>query len=175
ALVVAPPVLERDLAPDQVVEGRLALVGHLQPYHRHVGAVGLAPTLGLALAEAEAIVPWRLLAPRLLLAHAGEPLRRAPAAVGVAAGEQLLGVLPVDLAPLRLPVRPVRAADVRSLVPVELQPAQALEDRRLGRRVVPGPVGVLDPQDELAALLAGEGQVEERLVRAADVRQAGRR
>src|SRR5262249_514534 len=42
-------------------------------------------------------------------------------------------------------------------------------------RIVTRPVGVLDPQDELTTLLAGEGEIEERLVGGADVREAGRR
>ena len=61
-------------------------------------------------------------------------------------------------------------------VPVELEPAQGVEDLLdvlLGGAL---PVGILDPQYELAPLLAGEEPVEERRARAADVERArGRR
>jgi hypothetical protein len=51
---------------------------------------------------------------------------------------------------------------------------QGVEDLLLAVGDVARPVGVLDPQDELAALLAGERQVEQRHVRRADVGVTGR-
>ena len=56
-------------------------------------------------------------------------LRRGVVVVGQPLVEQLLhgGLVAVQL--LRLVVRAVRAADLRALVPVEAEPAEAVEDR----------------------------------------------
>ena len=51
-------------------------------------------------------------------------------------------------APLTLPVRSVRAADVRSLRPVEAEPAQVREQARNRRLVAAASVGVLDAQHQ---------------------------
>ena len=69
----------------------------------------------------------------------------------------------------------MRAADIRSLVPVEPQPAQAVDDARhhVPRRALG--VGVFDAEHERAAVPAGEQPVEERRARAADVEIAGGR
>ena len=60
-------------------------------------------------------------------------------------------------------------------VPIEAEPAHAVEDRvdRFVRRA--RLVGVLDPQQELAAVVAGEQPVEQRRARAADMQEAGGR
>jgi hypothetical protein len=52
---------------------------------------------------------------------------------------------------------------------------QRVKDLLLAVRAEAGLVGVLDPQDELPALLPDEGQVEERDVCRADVRVASGR
>ena len=84
-----------------------------------------------------------------------------------AAGQHLAGDLGVALEPAEL-------ADRRA-VPVEPEPAQAGVDRlgRLGGRA--GAVGVLDPQQELAAGVPGVEPVEQRGAGAADMEIAGRR
>ena len=86
-----------------------------------------------------------------------------------------VAVRPVLVEPLRLEVRGVRPADVRPFVPVEAEPAQAVDDPRdhLPRRSLG--VGVLDAQHERAAMPPREQPVEERRARAADVQVAGRR
>ena len=104
---------------------------------------------------------WRLLALRgeLLLGHV--------AAIGVAALEQLVRDLGVARPELRLVIFVP--------VPIEAEPAHPVEDRvdrLLGRARL---VGVLDPQQELAAVVAGEQPVEQGGARAADVQEAGRR
>ncbi len=75
----------------------------------------------------------------------------------------------VDLGALRLPI----AGRGRPLVPVEPEPPHRLDD--LVDVLLGGAraVGVLDPQDEDAAMVAGEGPVEERGPGAADVKVAG--
>ena len=69
----------------------------------------------------------------------------------------------------------MRPADVRPFVPVEPQPAQAVDDPgdHLPRRSLG--VGVLDAQHERAAVPPRVQPVEERRPRAADVQVAGRR
>ena len=60
-------------------------------------------------------------------------------------------------------------------VPLQAEPRQPVEDRGdrgLGRA---GAVGVLDAQEERAAVMAREQPVEERRAGAADVQEAGRR
>src|SRR5262249_51886814 len=66
------------------------------------------------------------------------------------------------------------AADVGSLIPLEPQPAQVLEDAvlRLFRRSFG--VGVLDAQDECTVVAAREEPVEERRARVPDVQRTGR-
>jgi len=63
----------------------------------------------------------------------------------------------------------------RPLVPVQLQPAQRVEDllHVLRRRALA--IGVLYAQDQLAAATARQQPVVERGPRAADVQGAGRR
>ena len=88
--------------------------------------------------------------------------------------EQLVDVRAVGLGAFGLPVRRERPALVGALVPVQPEPVQRREDLRLALGDVAGPVGVLDAQHELPALLTCERQVEQRHVRRADVRVAGR-
>src|SRR5205085_1593335 len=67
----------------------------------------------------------------------------------------------VMLQPLRLHVRSDRTADVRPLVPLQSEPAQALVERLFRFRVVALAVRVLQTEDERAAAVPGEEPVEE--------------
>jgi len=69
----------------------------------------------------------------------------------------------------------VRAADLDPLVPVQPQPAQRVEQLQVALLAVPGGIGVLDPEHEGAAVVAGVRPVEQRGADQADVRGAGRR
>ena len=63
----------------------------------------------------------------------------------------------------------------RLAVPIEPEPFEPIDDRLdrgLGRTLA---VGVLDPQQELAAEALGVEPVEQRRPRAADVQETGRR
>ena len=103
-----------------------------------------------------------------------ELLGRTEAVVRLPGRQQLHGVRAIDVQPLGLPVRPVFAAGLDALAPLEPHPPQIVEDRllRLARR--PLDVGVLDAQDERAALTAREQPVEQRRARVADVQLPGR-
>ena len=81
----------------------------------------------------------------------------------------------ITVEPLRLEVRTVRAADFRSLVPVETEPSQAIQNPgdHVGRRSLH--VCVFDAQHERAAVPARVEPVEQRGAGAADVQESGRR
>ena len=96
-----------------------------------------------------------------------ELLPGAEAAVGLALGQQALGVGPV--------AGGVLALEERALVPGEAEPAEPVEDDpgvRLGAALA---VGVLDAEHEGAAGVPGVEPVEERGAGAADVEVAGGR
>jgi hypothetical protein len=82
--------------------------------------------------------------------------------------------------PLALVVRAERTlarcggvAGERTFIPVQAEPAEAVEDDFHGRLRVARGVGVLDAQDEGATRVAGIEPVEERGAGAADVEKAG--
>ena len=77
--------------------------------------------------------------------------------------------------PLGLPIRTVRAADVRSFVPVETKPPEAVENSGDHVRRRAFDVGVLDAKNERAAVATGVEPVEERRSSAADVQESCRR
>src|SRR3972149_2188728 len=99
-----------------------------------------------------------------------ELLGRAHATIGTALSQKALGVGLVDLQPLRLAV----AGGRRSLVPVEPEPAQRLDDG--GDELLRGAraVRVLDPEDEHAAVAPREEPVEDPGVGAPPVEVARR-
>src|SRR5690606_37557044 len=92
----------------------------------------------------------------------------------MALGDQFVRMLLVDLVALALPVRTVRATDVGAFVPLDTQPAQCVVDLLFGFAGRAQLVGVLDAQDELAAVLAGEAEVEQRDIGGTDMGVAGR-
>src|SRR5581483_6761058 len=98
-----------------------------------------------------------------------ERLGAAEAVVRVAIGEELRGVGLIQVEAFGLPIRTVRTAGVWPFVPVEAEPPEIAHDRALRFARRPLGVGVLDPQDERAILIAGEQPVEERGARVADV------
>ena len=102
--------------------------------------------------------------------------------VGEAVREKRLDAALIIFLPLRLEIRAeiafARAGGVageRAFVPIEAEPAQAVEDDVHGLLRIARGVGVLDAEDERAAGVAGVKPVEERGARAADVEVAGRR
>ena len=88
--------------------------------------------------------------------------------------EEPLDVGAVGVEALGLAVGREGPAEVRALVPVQPEPGEGVVELRLAVLTEARTVGVLDAQDELAALLPGEGEVEERHVGRADVRVTGR-
>ena len=121
---------------------------------------------GIAVAPHPVIEAGAALGARFL-AHRRQLLRRGVAMIGLAGGQQLLG----DLA------MPCGAAELVDdvAVPIELEPFQAVEDgcdRGFGGALA---IGVLDPQQHLAAAAACIEPVEQCGAGAADMEEAGRR
>ncbi|MNX71985.1 hypothetical protein D3C86_1033190 [compost metagenome] len=128
--------------------------------------------LGLQV-EAKAVIFRRLAGGALGLAHLLKPLGRAETAEGMAFFQQLFGIGPVHRLALGLAIGTVRTADVRAFRPGEAGPAQRLEHLLLIFQRRAGGVGILDAQDELAAILLGEEVIEQRDVSGADMGLAG--
>ena len=102
---------------------------------------------------------------------------RAVLFVGAAGRDQPGDVLLVDRAALAVPVGTEIASavftDLRALVPIEAEPAQAVVDQVEEGLAVAFLVRVLDPQDERAAGVTGIQPVEQRRAGAADVKKTG--
>ena len=81
-------------------------------------------------------------------------------------GEQVLHHLAVTVAPLRL--------EVRTLVPVQAQPAQCIQQRQIAVLAVALGIGVFDAEHEFAAGVSGVRPVEQCGADQPDVGRAGR-
>ena len=167
--------VEGDLAVDGVVDHDVAaILGHLDT--QDVGLAGVDARLGLLRREvaAAALVALEGVLTGLGgLAVGRQLLGRAEAGIRFALGEQALGGLLVEVQALGLRIGAEVAADLGALVPVEPQPAHGAQDD-LG--VLLGGargVGIVDAQDEGAAV--GAGPVVDGGAGAADVQLAGGR
>jgi hypothetical protein len=98
----------------------------------------------------------------LLRPHLLQLFRRAEALVRLAFLHQLVRNPLVNLQPLRLVIRRIGTADFGSLVPVQPQPAQRVQNRLLGAFYKARAVGIFDSHDEFAPVMAGEDPVEQR-------------
>ena len=98
--VIHQPVLEVNVAPDQVVQRRGAFQGHLEADHRCYATVVLLLALGVGKVAAVSVVTHCVLAFGLLLADPGQPFDRAVAAICLAAIDELAYHAPVGLQPL---------------------------------------------------------------------------
>jgi hypothetical protein len=159
--IVELGILDGHLALDEIVDRRRAFVGRLQAHD--MGRIGIVRRL---------LTPGRADAQRLLRrfrlgAHLGELVGGEVTAIGRACLDHRMRDLGVARGAFEL-------IDFRT-VPIEAQPAHPIEDRldrRLGRARA---IGVLNPQQEFAAMMACEQQVEERGARASDMQESGGR
>ena len=126
--VVEEAVLVRDLAADEVAEGRGALLWHPEAHHVRLARTGSTRSLRRVEVAVAPVVARGLARGALPLAHLAQLIRRAEAAIGVAAREQRSDGRVVALEPLRLHVGRERPADVGALVPVDAEPAQRALD-----------------------------------------------
>ena len=161
--VVELGIGDLDLPLDEVVDHRLAGLGGLDPHDerlaRLVGArLAIAP---FAVDPEGASFGLRRLAPRRQL------ILSQITAIGRPARNQFVRDFGVALLELRLKIRLAVAFD-----PEPRQPVEDRVDRRLGRALG---VGVLDPQQILAAMMPREQPVEQGRPRPADVEETRRR
>ena len=170
-LVVDVRVVEAHVAANVVLPFRHAF-RHEQPHHCGHAVRAFLRNLRLS-RQAAPVVARRLRPCALRIAHRRQPRRGARAPVRIAAGDESVRVLAVDGDAQRLDVWIVRTADLGALTPVEPQPAQRLEDERLGSGDVALLVGVLDSQDEVAAGVARGEPCEERRPNRPEVEGAG--
>jgi hypothetical protein len=164
-----------DRAAHQIVDAADAVARHLEP-HRRGPALGfescpLGRGLGCPAAARDIGALRRLGLGALGLGFFGTRV----VAVGNSRSEELLDRRLIERQALGLVVGRVRPADLGPFVPVDPQPTETVEDR--GQRIgqIPLRVGVVDPQDELAAMAAGEEPVEQRRAHPADVQVTGGR
>ena len=152
--------VERDGAAHQIVERARALARHPEADHRGAafGFEARRDDLGLR-HPATAIDEARLRPPRRF-ALRNRLGRRRVVPVRAPARDQGVNRRAVAVAPFRLEIRAARSAHLRSLIPVDPEPAEAVEDRlqRLGH--VPLAVGVVDAEDERSAVPSREEPVE---------------
>ena len=121
---------------------------------------------GLFSIAAAPVIARLFLARELGIAHLLELFLRAVAVVGLALGEPL----PDDFAVSRVTFALVE----RPLIGIEAEPLHAVQDHLHGFRRRTLAIGVLDAQDERAAVAARVQPAEERGAHAADVQQSGR-
>jgi hypothetical protein len=83
--------------------------------------------------------------------------------------DQLIGVLQIEIAALRLEVWPVWATLYWPFIDLQTKPSEALDDRFDGPWHSACCVGIFDAQQELAASVARQEPAKERRAIAADV------
>ena len=163
--------VEGHLAVDGVVDDDVtAVLGHLDA--QDVGLSGLdsaARFLGIEIAAAALITPEGV--PALLrgLAIGLELLLGAEAGIGLALVPELLGGLLVQVQALGLGIGAKIAAHLGALIPVKTQPTHGAQDDLRVLVGGTGGVGVVDAQDERAAVCAGKSPVIDSGAGAADV------
>ena len=163
--------IEGHLAVDGVVDNDVAAVlGHLDA--QDVGLAGFdAATglLGIKIAAATLIALEGVLALLRGLTVGVELLLGAEAGIGLALVPKLLGGLFVQVQALGLSIGAKVAAHLGALVPVQTQPTHGAQDDLRVLVGGTGGVGVVDAQDERAAVCAGESPVIDSGAGAADV------
>jgi hypothetical protein len=165
--------VEDDLAADQIPEPDLLRLGHLEADDRALARVN--PHLCVLTRERSArpVILGRPAGGKVLMAIAIELGRRAEAVIRVVARHQLVRVRRIQVHTLGLTVWSVRPADIRTLVPLEAEPSEILEDAALRFPCRSLGVGILDAQDECSVLAVREQPVEQRRAGVAHVQLTG--
>ena len=137
-------------------------VRHAQSHHR---SATLVP-VGGALVRCE--IPTVAVVARSTFGCAG-PLprllefgRRAETLIRPSGSQQFGGNVGIHRHPLGLSVRAIRTTDLRTLIPIQPQPAHRRQQSLVALLRVPGAIGVFDPEHERAAGVSGIGPVEQR-------------
>jgi hypothetical protein len=108
----------------------------------------------------------------LLVVVLGRWFLGAITVVGISLGDQPLGQVVVDIEPFRLKIRAEWSADFRALVPIDIQPTEAIQHGLDGPWDEARLVGVFNPDDEFAAVVAGKKPVEKGRPDVADMGQS---
>src|SRR6267142_2112628 len=163
--IVQLRVRHRDRTLDDVVKNNVAFVRIAEAHHWRPVRRRDEPGRLRALRAPAPVVAGLLAARTLALAHRVELFLGRPATVGLPLLDQSVGDFLVASEPLHL--------KERTFVPVEPEPAHGVENRL--HRSVGGAleVGVLDAQDEFAAVFLRVRPGEERGAGSADVEVAG--
>ena len=168
-VIIQVGIFHRDGAAQLIHPGGAALSWGLETHHV---AFALRPPLLSFLpgqSATKAVIPRRLLAPLLILAHPLQSIGSAKAVVRMAQFHQLRCMIVVNLLTLRLVIWAEGSATIRPLMPLEPHPFHRLQDLFLGTRDIPFAIGILDANDELAVCLLGEKVVVQRCSRTSDM------
>ena len=165
--------LELDVAPHQIANPADPLAGHLQT-HRRPAPRGLERRrLGVGRRHPAPAVEKAPLLTLRRLAFGLDLVRGRVVPIRGAGRKQLLDRRPVAPGALRLVIRCMRPADLGPLIPVDAQPPEPVQNRLQRRGHVALGIGVVNPQQELPFVPAGEQPVEQRRAHAADVEVSG--
>ena len=171
-LIVEDRAVDADVAANYVVD--VHILARLDEEADDVGVPLGDEAVGIFLAECQRVA--HLVARRgvvlevlHLLALGGQFLGRIEGDVGASGVEELADIFLIDFLALALAVRAVVAAEADAFVELNAEPAERLQDIFLGTGHEACGVGVLDAEDELAAVLAGEEIVVESSADTTDV------
>ena len=174
-LIVEDRAVDADVAANDVVD--VYILPRLDEEADDVGVTLGDEAVGLFLAECQRVAHLSarrgvVLEVLHLLALGGQFLGRIEGDVGASGIEKLFDIFLIDLLALVLAVRAVVAAEADALVELDAEPAERLQDIFLGSGHEACRVGVLDAEDELAAVLAGEEIVVQSCADAADMQRS---
>jgi hypothetical protein len=93
--------------------------------------------------------------------------------VGIALGNQFLSQVVVYLQSLRLVVRPIGAANLGALVPIDVQPTETVQHGFDRPRDQTRLISIFNSDDEFTAMMAGKKPIEEGCPDIANVGQSG--
>ena len=171
-LIVEDIALHVHLATDHVVDKDLLAGINLEAHHILL-AVGNQPVhlffrhgQRVAHHQARLVVVLEVL---YLLTLLLQFLGRVEGDIGLAALQQHLHILLIDVAALALTIGAIVAAEADTLVELDAQPAEGLDDISLSLGNETGGVGILDAEHQVAAMLTGKQIVIQGSAHTADM------
>src|SRR5690606_1952297 len=135
-----------NLAAQHVINDADALFGNLHAYDVRLTRCQTALNLVFRQEQTTPVILGRLTPGLLLATHLVQFFGRSKTIKGMTFGNQLFSVLAVDTHPLALTIGAMRAADIRTFVPLQAKPAQTVEDGLLGLGGAAGLIRVFDTQ-----------------------------
>ena len=149
-------VIDGNITAQHVMYHRRPFMRNLQPNHMRFTRGN--PAFGLIQRDIAAVpvIMRKFIIFSLLFAHLFQTFRRAETIVCRAHFNQLFGHFLIDFFPLCLTIRAVRAAYIRTLIPLDPQPVQTVNDFLLRSRDITCAVRIFNTQNKLAAGLFGD-------------------